>query len=53
VHPKLVEAVELLGEAANYSCADLHVVEIPDDVNWEIQDYNGRESIHEVHRVWS
>ena len=27
--------------------------EIPDDVEWEIDDYDGIETIHEVHRSWS
>lgn len=33
-------------------CSSLKVVEIPDDVQWEIDEYDGLESIHEVHRVW-
>jgi len=33
-------------------CASLKVIEIPDDVEWEIDEYDGLESIHEVHRVW-
>ena len=49
---KLVECVETLGEKADGYCAELKVVEIPDDVNWEIDEYDGLESIHEVHRVW-
>ena len=31
----------------------LKIVEIPDDVEWEIDDYDGIETIHEVHRSWS
>lgn len=49
---KLIECVEKLGERANGRCANLRVVEIPDDVKWIIEDYDGAESIHEVHRVW-
>lgn len=33
--------------------ASLHVVEIPDGVNWEIDEYDGIESIHETHRSWA
>jgi hypothetical protein len=51
--PKLVAAVEELGEAANGRSADLVVVEIPDDVEWYIHDYDGKESIHEQHRSWA
>lgn len=51
-NPKLVECVEKLGEKANGLCAKLKVVEIPDDVEWELYEYDGFESIHEKHRVW-
>ena len=51
--PKLIECIETLGKEANGCCADLKVVEIPDDIDWEIRNYDGIESIHEVHRVWS
>ena len=49
---KLVECVETLGEEANGIYAELKVVEIPDDVEWEIDYYDGIETIHEVHRSW-
>lgn len=49
---KLVECVETLGHGANGRYAELKVVEIPDDVEWEISYYDGLESVHEVHRVW-
>lgn len=48
----LVRVVEELGEQANGCFAKLVVVEIPDDVKWEIQEYDGYETIHEVHRSW-
>lgn len=52
--PDLVAVVEELGpRAASGSCADLRVIEIPDDVNWEITEYDGYESVEEVHRSWS
>lgn len=50
--PKLVECVEKLGEEANGVYAELKVVEIPDDVNWEIGEYDGLEWVEEVHRRW-
>lgn len=49
---KLVECVEKLGEEANGMCAELKVVEIPDDVNWKIGEYDGLEWVEEVHRRW-
>ena len=50
--PKLVECVEKLGEEANDTYAELKVVEIPDDVNWEIGEYDGLEWVEEVHHRW-
>ena len=50
--PDLVRIVEQLKERSWGMCAKLKVVEIPDGVKWEIRDYDGMESIHEVHRVW-
>ena len=50
--PALVATVRELGEEANGECADLEIVEIPDDVKWHIEEYDGMESIHEDHRVW-
>lgn len=32
--------------------SSLGVVEIPDDVDWEIADYDGKEWIAERHRTW-
>ena len=50
--PVLVQVVEELGEEANSWASALEVVEIPDDVDWKIDDYDGQESIHEKHRSW-
>lgn len=51
--PILVQVVEELGEAASGRYADLKVVEIPDDVSWEINEYDGLEHVAEMHRTWS
>lgn len=51
--PILIQVVEELGAAANGSHAQLKVVEIPDDVQWEIAEYDGWENVAEVHRTWS
>ena len=49
----LVQTVEEMGEAANGRHAYLKIVEIPDDVEWEIDEYDGLEWVAEVHRTWS
>jgi hypothetical protein len=50
--PALVQAVRELGEVANGRFASLEVVEIPDDVDWTIEEYDGLEHIAERHRTW-
>jgi hypothetical protein len=50
--PALVQAVEELGEKANGAHAELAVVEIPDDVEYIIEEYDGNEHIAEKHRTW-
>jgi len=51
--PALVKTVEDLGERANTKYSELKVVEIPDDVDWEITEYDGLEQVEEKHRVWT
>lgn len=48
----LVEVVKLLKDKADGRCASLKIVEIPDDVEWEISDYDGLETVKEKHRSW-
>lgn len=51
--PLLIQVVEELGAEANGRCASLKIVEIPDDVKWQIEEYDGIEWIAEEHRTWS
>jgi len=48
--PVLVEMVEKGDADGDYS--DLKIVEIPDDVNWYIEEYDGLEHVAERHRTW-
>ena len=48
----LVFAVEKLGKKADGEYARLEIVEIPDDIEWEIYEYDGAETIHEKHNSW-
>jgi hypothetical protein len=51
--PILIQVVKELGkEKASGRCGELEVVEIPDGVEWIIEEYDGMESIHESHRSW-
>ena len=51
-NPYLIQVIEELGYEANGSHADLKIVEIPDGVEWEIEEYDGIECVVEKHRVW-
>jgi hypothetical protein len=50
--PDLVAVVEDLGEAAYGFAAELKVVDVPDDVEWYIEEYDGIEWVAEKHRTW-
>ena len=49
---RLVQAVEELGKKASGKYSSLKIVEIPDDVEWEIEEYDGSEWVSEKHRTW-
>ncbi len=49
----LIKAIETIGEKESSGrFAELKIVEIPDGIEWEIDEYDGIESIHESHRSW-
>lgn len=50
--PDLIAAVETLGDKASGDLSQLKIVEIPDDVNWEIEEHAGVEWIAEQHSTW-
>jgi len=51
--PDLVFVVEALGKESWGSYAELKVVEIPDDIEYTIEEYDGIEHVAEQHRTWS
>lgn len=51
--PYLVRVVQELGEAAADKYSQLKIVEIPADVDWQIDEYDGHEWVAEKHRTWS
>ena len=51
--PRLIQTIEELGDKANGIHAKLKIVEIPDNIEWYIQeDEMGTEYINEEHRSW-
>lgn len=50
--PIAISVLEEIGKLANTKYSDLKIVEIPDDIDYEIDEYDGIESIHEKHRIW-
>lgn len=51
--PDLIAVIEELGEErASGALAELKIVEIPDGVEYEIEEYDGIEWVSEVHRRW-
>ena len=52
--PILMQVVDTLGlKACSGFCSALGIIEIPDDVDWVIQDYDGMEWVAEKHRRWT
>jgi hypothetical protein len=50
--PDLIAVIEEMGESANGRYADIKIVDIPDDVDWHIVEYDGLEHVAEAHRIW-
>lgn len=48
----IIEAVETLGKEVNSDGSRLKIIEIPPEVEWQIEEYNGWEYIAEKHRTW-
>ena len=49
----LLAVIEEMGEASFGEFANLQIVNIPDDVEFEIEKYDGMEWVAEKHRTWS
>jgi hypothetical protein len=51
--PLLVKAVKGLGSTvASGKCAELKIVEVPSNVKWTVTEYDGLETVEEVHQTW-
>jgi hypothetical protein len=51
-NPELVKIVEEMGEDSFGDYAQLEIIEVPDDVKWHIESYDGSEWVAENHRTW-
>ncbi len=48
----LIQVVNEMGDEANGDYAKLRIVEIPNGIAWEIDEYDGMERIVEQHQSW-
>lgn len=51
--PTLIELIESNSKKYSGQCSELKVVEIPDDIEYTIENYDGIEHIAEKHNIWS
>jgi len=51
-NPDLIGVIEEMGDGASGSLAEIMIVEIPDDVEYTIEEYDGLEWVAEKHRTW-
>lgn len=49
--PRLIQVVEELGTLASARFASLTVIEIPDDADWYVDEYDGAETVRDG-RTW-
>ncbi len=50
--PDLIAVIEELRQKAPERYSEIGIVEIPDDVKWHIEEYDGLEHVAEDHRTW-
>lgn len=50
--PTLIKCIEELGKKASGNGSDIKIIEIPDGIEYEIDDYDGIETVHEIHNSW-
>lgn len=49
---RLIEVVELLKDKANGEHSKIRIANVPDDIKWKIDEYDGIETIRERGRSW-
>jgi len=50
--PILIQVIKELKDKANTRYSKLGIIKIPNDVEWEIEEYDGIEWVAEKHRTW-
>lgn len=50
--PDLIAVIEEMGKESWSWAAEIVIVEVPDDVAWHIDEYDGIEHVAENHRTW-
>lgn len=50
--PTLIQVVKELGKEANGDCAELKIIKIPDNIEYQIEEYDGQEWVAEKHNTW-
>lgn len=48
----LIQVVKELGKEASGTFGEIEIVDIPDGVDWEIDNYDGMETVEEAHMRW-
>ena len=51
--PDLILVIETLKDKASGNGSKLTIVKIPNNIEWEITEYDGIEKIEEKHKSWS
>lgn len=51
--PDLIAVLEEMGKEAWGWAAEIAIVDVPDDVKWHVEEYDGLEHIAEDHRTWN
>ena len=47
-----MQIVQELGKKADGNFSELGIVEVPEEVEWQIDDYDGQEWVAEKHKTW-
>lgn len=51
-NPILIGVIEELRDGADGAFAAIRIVDVPDDVQWQIGECDGQEWVEEKHRQW-